>query len=282
MKIALCVSGHLRNCDKTSTSFHWFREKLNTFATTDTFVCTWDKRNTINSWSGNKGFINEKTKNDEICEQYVCETYRTKNVIIFNQDFYNSEFSPLNYKDLTDKKYDYDEHGGNENVVYTSNAFFLMYNVNTLKKIKEFQTGEKYDLVIRIRPDFGFYADMSFEIFKSLDAKTLYTMKHFKNEEQVQIQDWIAFGDSDTMNKYLSAFLKFSSVFNSGLFGSSEKVLLGTHENFTLFFKKEIDPIGCLNRDVGIVGIEAYQLDPLDAMNRNLPIHYYNRIGPVG
>ena len=268
MKIALCVSGHLRNCDKTSLSFHSFRKKLNTFATTDTFVSTWNKRNISGSWSGNHGIINDDTKDEHISEEYVKKTYETNDVSIFDQDFYNSEFSPLNYKDLTDKECDCHELARNENVVHVSSAFFLMYSANTLKKIKEFQTGKKYDLVIRIRPDYEFYTDTSFEIFKNFDAKTLYTTKVWVQEP---INDWIVFGDSDTMNKYFSAFLKFSSVFNGGLFGSAEKVLIGTHDNFTFFLKKEFDAIGCLNRDMGIVDMETYQLEPLDAISKDLP-----------
>ena len=274
MKIALCVSGHLRDCDRTSLSFHSFRKRLNDFAETETFVSTWNKRNISRSWSGNKGIINNETKDEHITEEYVKETYETNDVSIFDQGFYNSEFSPFNYRDLTDKINNWHPHGVSGNVIHSSNMFFIMWQSNVLKKTKEFKNGQKYDLVIRVRPDFEFYTNVSLDIIKNHEKNILYIPKHLMFDEggqvDLKINDWVAFGDSDIMNKYFSSFLKFSAIFNQNVWGPPEEVMYRTHEDFFAIEKKEFDMIGALSRDFG--NIRLFQREPLDAQKQGVDI----------
>ncbi len=51
MKTAICISGHLRHYKNLKDNFQWFKKALQSFCDVDVFVASWDKQNTLASWS---------------------------------------------------------------------------------------------------------------------------------------------------------------------------------------------------------------------------------------
>lgn len=248
MKTALCVSGHLRNCEHTVKSFDVFKKNLKEFSEVDVFVATWNVRNTTNSWSAYFNMCDHSKKDDEITFEYIEKIYDAKKSCIFDDAFYASDYSPLKYTDLTDKKYNWDGKGIGNDVVHTSRAYFLLYEANKLKKLSEYESKTKYDLVIRIRPDMEFAENINYDQFKNIEKDTLYIPKCIP---RLRMNDRFAYGDSDIMNKYCSSFFHFSSVFNDNIFGDGEEVMWQTHEKFFTLKREYIEAINCLSRDNG-------------------------------
>lgn len=246
MKAAICISGHLRHFKNLKENFNLLKKLLEEFYHVDTFISTWDKQNTINSWSHAHGISNASTANQIIDEKEIQDFYETNFVKTFDYDFYSSDFSPLKYTDWTDNKYSWDNRGISNNILNSSKMFFLIKEVNDLKKQQEFKQNKKYDLVIRTRPDYE-YNDVS--IFKSLNIKenTIYVAKPYGCSP---IDDQFAFGDSASMDKYASCLMKQSSIFHRNIWGDPETVLIHSIKDFHQINLELINRVGCLGSDV--------------------------------
>lgn len=121
MRIALCLSGHLRNYCINYTKF------LNN---TDIFLCTWDS-----------GF-----------DTSVFKDYRVFDFNLF-QSIHKFKYSTIEpYAQYTHP------HKGRKGWDSYSN-FFLQYQCHLLRKEYEAKHNVKYDMVIRFRPDYKFYFD---------------------------------------------------------------------------------------------------------------------------
>jgi hypothetical protein len=191
--------------------------------------------------------LDNSTKDDVITKEYIKKIYDTDDCVIFDDDFYASDYSPLKYTDITDKTYNWDGKGINNNIVHSTRAFFLTYESNKLKKMNEYKSNTKYDLVFRIRPDMEFIENINYENFKTIKPNTLYIPRCIP---RLRMNDRFAYGDSDTINKYCSSFFNFASVFNRGIFGDGEEVMWQTHQHLN-FNIELIDAINCLSRDNG-------------------------------
>ena len=237
----------MRNCEHTVKSFNVFKKKLEEFACVDVFVATWDKRSTTKSWSAHFNMLDHSTKDDAITKEYIKQIYDTDDCVIFDDDFYASDFSPLKYTDITDKTYNWDGKGIHNNVVHSTRAFFLTYESNKLKKMSEYKSNTKYDLVFRIRPDMEFVENINYENFKNIKPNVLYIPKCVP---RLIMNDRFCYADSDVVNKYCSSFFNFAHVFNNNIFGDGEAVMFNSHKHFK-FQIELIDAINLLYRDNG-------------------------------
>lgn len=246
MKTAICISGHLRHYDKLKENFLFFKKYIESFSKVDVFISTWNKQNTLVSWSHAHNISNVKTVNNFISQQQVKDFYETEFVKVFDYDFYSSDFSPLNYKDWTDVKYSWDSRGIGGSVINSSKMFFLIHEANNLKKMQEFITNSKYDLVIRTRPDYE-YKNLSPLNKLNLKEDTIFSAKPY---DCSPIDDQFAFGSSDSMNKYSACLLKQAAIFNSNIWGDPESVLINSILAFHKISIQKIDRIGCLGSDI--------------------------------
>lgn len=247
MKTAICISGHLRHYKNLKDNFLSFKKLLKEFSDVDVFVSTWNKQNTLNSWSHAHHISNADTAKNIVDINEVKDHYETDFINLFDYDFYSSDCSPINYRDLTDQPYSWDHRGIGGNVVNSSKMFFLIYEANKLKKYQEFLKNEKYDLVFRLRPDYEF---VNHEDFFSNELKieknTIYASIAY---ECCPINDQFSFGSSEAMDKYSSCLMKQSRFFHHNIWGDPENILmqsLGMH-NINIF---QIPRIGYLGSDI--------------------------------
>lgn len=246
MKIAICISGHLRHYQKLKDNFKWFKEKLKLNHDVDIFVSTWNKQNTLVSWSHAHGISNAGTANNIVNLDEVKNFYETDFVELFDYDFYSSDYSPINYTNWTDKPYIWDARGIGGNVINSSKMFFLIYEANKFKKRQEFINNQKYDLVIRTRPDYE-YNNLS--AFKELVIKpnTIFSAKPYPDSK---IDDQFGMGDSDSMDKYSSCILKQPAILHSNVWGDPENILLHSLMCFHQLSIEWIPRVGFLGSDV--------------------------------
>jgi hypothetical protein len=170
MKIALCLSGGLRNFKDTQYSF---QEYLLSTHDVDVFFYGLENRD-----------------GSEINRQDLEQLYHPKISVVNNQQYYDSIPCPYH---LPSAYY----------------AFYNIYMCNELKKQYEIKNGFKYDLVIRSRTDcfwFRYIREQEFELAKHnimIPADWA-----FKGVNPYARSDMFAFGNSELMDSYSLMFTR--------------------------------------------------------------------------
>lgn len=229
MKIAFCISGHLRNYAKLKDNFYEFKEYIQQFGAVDTFVSTWNYRNTNNSWSTQHGLNDGNSNTDSITHDLVQNHYQTDSIEILDYDFYDSSYSPLRHDNFSLKIYNWKpdpsigsgNFGIHNNIIHSTKMFFLIYRSNLLKLNYEYKNNINYDLVFRIRPDMQFFPNEYRKqlVFDAVDTTKIYIpLGHIWTDQ-------FAYGSSLLMNKYANAFMRVSSVYDREIFGDPEAVM---------------------------------------------------------
>jgi hypothetical protein len=219
MKIAICISGHLRTYQLPSVHslFLQFKEYLSQFGSTDIFVSSWNRQNTNNSWSSSHRLNDPNTTDYILTAEEVKDHYKTDNVELYNYDFFNSSaYSSLAYEYFTSVEYNWDKRAIHNNILHSTKMFYLIYQCNFQKTQYEYNKGFKYDYVFRIRPDHAFDLNQC-EIINlhNSSQNILYIPIH---------NDRFAYGSSNIMNKYSSSIYHISSIFQQGIFGDPERI----------------------------------------------------------
>ena len=231
MKIALCISGHMRCYKELQSNFLEFKKHISNFGEVDTFICTCDKHNSKNSWSSANNLSDISNYNKYVDQEDIKSIYNYKDIKILQQDFYNSEYSPLIYKLFTNNSYNYPMATCvfENNIISWLNMLFLIHECNLLKKKYEFLNRFKYDTVIKLRPDFYFLKDEMMHNIntlninnKKLNLSRLYNSQEISN---TIYKDIFAFGPSDIMDIYCNCIYNISEYFNNNIFGDSEKII---------------------------------------------------------
>jgi hypothetical protein len=229
MKIAFCISGHLRNYKRLKENFYEFKRFIEQFGSIDTFVTTYNNRNTTNSWSVQHGLNETDSHKDTITSDMVKEHYQTNNIEILDYNFLDSEFSPLKYTNITCKQFHWQinsnignsSYGIHNNIINSTRMFYLIYRCNLQKLYLEYTTNEKYDFVFRMRPDMQFFPQV-YGILLRLDQ--LDRTKIYIPDGHIWT-DQFSYGPSDLMNKYANTFLRISGVHDREIFGDPETVM---------------------------------------------------------
>jgi hypothetical protein len=230
MKIAFCISGHLRNYKRLKENFYEFKRFIEQFGSVDTFVTTYNNRNTTNSWSVQHGLNETDSHNDIISLEMVKEHYQTNNVEIIDDQFLSSSFSPLKYTNITYKSFRWEldpsmgnsSYGIHNNIINSTKMFYLIYRCNMQKLYQEYHTNTEYDFVFRMRPDMQFFHQAYSHLLRldQLDKTKIHVP-----EGHWAWTDQFAYGSSTLMNKYSNAFLRISGVHDRDIFGEPERVM---------------------------------------------------------
>jgi len=219
MRIALCLSGHLRtyNSSMVHQSFIDFKNYLSRFGSIDIFIASWNRQNTKNSWSASHNLNDVNTADCIVDSTLIQKHYETENVWLYNYDYYDDiNYSPLKYYYFTNKEYIWDSRGINNEIIHSTKMFYLIYQCNLKKMQYEYNNKFKYDCVFRIRPDHAFDMSQCQQInLENIKSDRLYIPKH---------NDRFAYGSSDIMNKYSYSIHHMSHFFQQGIFGDPETI----------------------------------------------------------
>ena len=249
MKIAICISGHLRHYKNIKDKYESFLSYLKGFGTVDVFVATWNKQNTLNSWSHAHGISNPATSSIIINPAEVAQHFQAKNITVFDYDFYSSDYSPICFKNYTSNLYNWDRRGIGGTVVNSSKMFFLINECNNLKKQNEYFSKSLYDIVFRIRPDYEFCEDKFGSMpIEHINPNCIYSPKPYP--ESPMIDDQFAFGNSNAMDLYSSTINTISICFQNKIFGNPEKILNISCVNIFNLTPMTIERVGFLGSDV--------------------------------
>lgn len=194
MKIALCLSGHLRKFEQTyPTLFFYFLKNYDV----DIFIHTWDKL------GFSCAFKTDATLNDtepKLAE--VNRLYNPKKMMVEGSDF---------VEELKKQGDQYAPHLRNEpkHVGHMASMFYKIYAANELRKRHQVETGVKYDWVIRCRPDLLFHNDVH--------LPPEHTPGKIWMPKALSSPDWyndqFAIGSPDDMDLYSSVFFDMPEYF---------------------------------------------------------------------
>lgn len=195
MKIAICLSGHLRKFDQTFQSLH---NNLLSKYDCDIFIHTWDKMGYGSSYKSDS--------RQDITSGYIPSIqnhYKPKKIIIEDSSF---------IEELKMQGNKYAPHLINvpKHVGHMASMFYKIYAANELRKIYEIETGTNYNWVIRCRPDLIFH--------QPIILPNQISNKIFLAQNQCHpgwLNDQFAIGIPSQMDLYSSFFFHMSEYFSA-------------------------------------------------------------------
>ena len=194
MKIALCISGHLRKFEQTFSSLNeFFIKRYNV----DIFIHTWDKLGFNCQYKSDLTLDSTTSKS-----AHINNLYNPKKIIIESSSFIehlkneaNSYAPHLKYCP---------KHPG-----HMASMFYKIYACNELRKKYELETGINYDLVVRCR------SDLMIQNYIRLPNK--YVANKVWIPKSISSQGWytdqFAIGGPNEMDLYSSAYFDLPEYF---------------------------------------------------------------------
>lgn len=153
MKIALCLSGHIRNLEENYLSL---KNNLLNFYDVDVFIHTWDtygwRVDGIDITTQEDGFKGFDYYSGNINQIKINEILKPKKMVIDNYKDFESIFVEKS-KSYTNLRCPDKDRPSN-----MASMWYKIMKCNELKKHYEEENNFKYDIVIRTRPDLVYFA----------------------------------------------------------------------------------------------------------------------------
>lgn len=205
MKIALCLSGHLRTFEKTYSSL--YKNILNVY-NPDIFIHTWDKLGFACNYKTDKDLNSTYDK-----QNIINKLYNPKNIIIESSSF---------VEELKEHGNQYAPHLRNEpkHVGHMASMFYKIYACNEIRKQFELQNPVKYDYIIRSRADLVFNNSLT---LPPIEENTVWIPKHISGEGWYT--DQFSIGNSDSMDLYSSLYFDIPEYFKAKMDFYPEKFM---------------------------------------------------------
>ena len=210
MKIAICISGHVRNFEKYSKEFFEKVIDANTHHEIDIFISTWDKNNSISSFASlRRGY---KDDND-LDVLKMLNIYKPKMYIVErNNDNIFANFDRI---------------GHSNNPRYVVPQFYKVNQVGNLLKYYIQSTGTNYDLVMKTRFDLVYegtedvdLSNTNFDLipkklkFDDIDVN-YFNVEHDYNHYQEWIQDKVFISNPENYFKYIDIYNNLQHLIDS-------------------------------------------------------------------
>lgn len=204
MRIAFCISGHLRTYEKCLDSFNKFKNFISNFGQIDIFLSTWENEsNPKDSLHQNISESIQSVDLKKIKQYYNPLIISVHSYIQIEEFLKNNDFKP---------KYNFDSFGptySKFNIPHHMRGYYLLYQVSILKNSTELMNNFKYNLVFRIRPDYIFNESIYTNInYSTLKKNTFYSFMYRYND----VDDQFGFGDSESFSKYCKTFFHLDKI----------------------------------------------------------------------
>jgi hypothetical protein len=207
MKIALCLSGHLRNFERTYPALYFYFLKDHDV---DIFIHTWDKLGFSCAFKTDMVLNDTESKISE-----VNRLYKPKKMIVESSSFVN---------ELIQQGNEYAPHLRNvpKHVGHMAGMFYKIYACNEIRKRYQLETGVKYDWVIRCRPDLLFQNNVT--IPQDKKPGKIWMPRALSNPDWYN--DQFAAGSPDDMDLYSSVFFDIPEYFRAKMEYYPEKFMV--------------------------------------------------------
>ena len=196
MKVAICFSGHLRNFSNLLDNFKDKILALKDHHQIDLFFSVWDIYEPEYSWANQNKTTSNLINVEDILKLNPIKV-EVENFNQIKEQFLLKNFTSLNNSNDKIIK---------DDILHSTPMFYKIYKSNELKKDHERINNFKYDTVIRYRSNLLINGNIDLNI----NANTLYN----KRENDGNLDDIFAYGDSKTMDKYSNLYSNLSSILN--------------------------------------------------------------------
>ena len=246
INFAICISGHLRTFSNLKKNYLEFLNFLKKHGNVDVFLTTWNFLNAHIYYRPSEWDVNhlQNVKIPEISE--IQEHFKCKKLLTFDQNFFESEYSPLRWNLLCSQDLSASASDQKNNIFHFCKMLFLINQCNLLKQQEEFINQKKYDVVFRIRPDYRFNL-FNIKTLNVLRVKpnTLYTAAI-----HADLDDQFLYGDSLSMDVFSNSIYRLNHLFQNKMTFNCESVILESilkYSNIQIF---NIEPAGELERNL--------------------------------
>jgi len=202
MKIAICISGHLRTFELCHPSLK--RNVLDKYDC-DIFFSTWTNIGNTNYPANYQPGFDEADEKTDIKRIY--EIYNPISTII--EDSTSDEIKNLK------KPFEGLKTRNGADIYQVVPMFYKMWNCNNLKKAHEAEKGFKYDITVKMRPDI--YIDHIH--MEAAKEKIQFIPAH------CGYNDILFFGPNDCMNDVFELYPLLSPEINYGVFENAENIM---------------------------------------------------------
>lgn len=225
MKVALCLSGHIRNLEDNYPSIKkHILDKFNT----DVFIHTWDTygwraegNDYVLEQDGFKGFdyysgIIDKEKIEKLFrpKKFVIEKYETlENLFFEKSEKYRDQ---LKYPDK-------------DRPINFVSMWYKIFKCNELKKDFELENNFTYDIVIRSRPDLFYFETVLDENILKTYKKALFVPTI---ESHGGASDIFALGSSKVIDIASSVYNELDSIYDSGCLMNPHIIAENYYDNY--------------------------------------------------
>lgn len=202
MRIAICLSGHMRRYDKAFPNFKenilspLFNEQV------DIFIHTWDNavESSSHGWQcgGYEDLANLKVDINKVAALYQPRLIESESYQDRAKTFLLSNFTD---KQSTDVRY------VTNGALHPASAQYKRFKCNELKIRFEKEQNFRYDIVMQYRPDIVTKNKISFAHFKKGCV-----FLHMIEPHWTTVNDVYSYGDSETMDKFTNAFHNLREV----------------------------------------------------------------------
>lgn len=197
MKIALCLSGHLRKYEQTFPTLHLYL--LRRFEC-DVFIHTWDRM----------GYASQYRQDPklDLTSHYALQVeqmFKPKAMVIEDSSF---------IEELKREGDNYAPHLKNvpKHVGHMASMFYKIYAANELRKKYQRESGVEYDWVIRCRPDLLFHQNIFMPSYK--EPGEVYLSK--SQCSPGWLNDQFAIAQPNEMDLYSAFFFNIPEYFRAG------------------------------------------------------------------
>ena len=205
MKVAVCISGHLRCIKHGYENFQEVFVQSNPGYSFDFFIDTWDNLD----WRNENAF---KDTSDIIPQ--VNEIYNPIKINI--EKFINWDTSKY-MKYISNKRWvKKGMNGKRSKGEHILGMYYKIFKCNNLKIEEEEKRAFKYDLVIRSRTDISFTSPFNLDNLKNTDT-TIYVPQcdQVARSGGIPIRDMFAISSSENMDYYCHLFNKIDDILNT-------------------------------------------------------------------
>lgn len=201
MKIAICLSGYMRAYKDLYENFYKnLYLPCSKVATVDIFISTWDTLNSKYTFSHKQN--DAPLEYEELDKNDIIARFNPKSINFHNFDSLKDSFNIHNYDKSIDLATLYPTIHEN-GILFCLSMFYKRLDCNELKKEHERKMGEKYDIVIQMRPDIFFLRPLQIDKIdpNKLSSRTFYN-------------DHMHISSSENIDKISDVYLQVGRIMN--------------------------------------------------------------------
>ena len=205
MRVAVCISGHLRNFKSGYKNFKENFILINSDHTFDFFIDTWDNLD----WRNENIFKETADIIPHVKTLYSPIKINVEKFINWDTEEYMKYVSNQRWV----KKGIQGKRSKGEHIL---GMYYKIFKCNNLKKEKEDKDSFKYDIVIRSRTDMGFSSPVKLDVLANID-EIIYVPQCSKEAKDngILIRDMFAISSSKNMDYYCDLFNKINEILES-------------------------------------------------------------------